>query len=236
MLSAPLRYAVYLAPPPESPLWRFGSDVVGRDAANGETRQGFAPDGFDAAAWRGLTTEPRRYGFHATLKAPFRLADEAGRGELNAAVAELARQAKPIAVGPLVVNTLALDDGAAFVALTPQAPSAELARLEECVVCGLDGFRAPLSDSERARRDPNRLTARQHATFERWGYPYALADFRLHFTLTNAVDDAERLAAALGREYAARVADPELIVDALALFVQKSNGEFVIDQRFPLGG
>jgi len=33
----------------------------------------------------------------------------------------------------------------------------------------------------------------------------------------------------------ARRPDP-LIVDALALFVQKPDGEFVIDQRFSLGG
>ena len=44
-MMTPLRYAVYLAPPPESALWRFGSAVVGRDAASGEARSGFAPDG-----------------------------------------------------------------------------------------------------------------------------------------------------------------------------------------------
>jgi len=232
----PLRYAVYLAPPPESALWRFGSAVVGRDAASGEALLGFAPDGFDAAAWRGMTTDPRRYGFHATIKAPFRLAEEANRTELSATLAELARQSQPFAAGPLAVSTLALGETGAFVALTPAAPSPEIARLEERIVRDLDPLRAPLNDAERAWRDPARLTARQRESFERWGYPYALADFRLHFTLTNAVDDAERVAETLAREFAKRVADPELIVDALALFVQKPDGEFVIDQRFPLGG
>ncbi len=231
----PLRYAVYLAPPPESALWRFGSAVVGRDAASGEARRGFAPDGFDAAAWRSMTTEPRRYGFHATIKAPFRLADDANRTELSDALAKFARQRRPFAAGPLAVSTLALGEAGAFVALTLQAPSAEIARLEERVVRGLDGFRAPLNDAERARRDPTRLTARQRESFERWGYPYALADFRLHFTLTNAVEDAERIAETLAREFAEQVADPTLIVDALALFVQRPGGEFVIDQRFSLG-
>jgi 2'-5' RNA ligase len=232
----PLRYAVYLAPPPESALWRFGSAVVGRDAASGEARSGFAPDGFDAAAWRDMTTEPRRYGFHATIKAPFRLAEEANRSELSDALAELAQQWRPFAAGRLAVSTLSLGEAGGFVALTPPAPSPEIARLEERVVRGLDPFRAPLNDAERARRDPSRLTARQRETFERWGYPYALADFRLHFTLTNAVDDSERIAETLAREFAGWVADAELFVDALALFVQKPNGEFVIDQRFPLGG
>jgi hypothetical protein len=232
----PLRYAVYLAPPPEGALWRFGSAVVGRDAASGEARLGFAPDGFDAAKWRDMTTEPRRYGFHATIKAPFRLAEDANRTELSDALAELARQSRPFAAGPLAVSTLALGEAGAFVALTPPAPSPDIARLEERVVRGLDPFRAPLNDAERARRNPARLTERQRQSFERWGYPYALADFRLHFTLTNAVDNAARVAEALARAFAARVADPELVVDALALFVQKPDGEFVIDQRFPFGG
>jgi hypothetical protein len=103
-------------------------------------------------------------------------------------------------------------------------------------VRGLDAFRAPLNEAERVRRDPLRLTPRQRETFERWGYPYALAEFRLHFTLTNAVEEAGRIAETLAREFAARVADPTLVVDALALFVQKPNGDFVVDQRFPLGG
>jgi hypothetical protein len=221
----PLRYAVYLAPPPESALWRFGSAVVGRDAASGETRLGFAPDGFDAAAWRSMTTE-----------APFRLADDASPSDLSGALAELAREGRPFAAGPLAVSTLALGEAGAFVALTQPAPAPEIARLEERVVRGLDSFRAPPNEAERARRDPARLTARQRESFERWGYPYALAEFRLHFTLTNAVDDAERIAETLAREFAGRVADPELVVDALALFVQKPDGDFVIDQRFPLGG
>ena len=234
-MSAPIRWAVYLAPPPESALWRFGSDVIGRDAASGERNAGFALDGFDAAAWRALTSEPRRYGFHATLKAPFRLADGASRTSLGEAIGALARQFQPFAAGSLAVSTLSLDDSRAFVALTPRAPSRELARLEERAVRELDGFRAPLSEVERARRDPAQLTPRQRETFARWGYPHALADFRPHFTLTNAIAEAERVAAALADEFARRVADPALTVDALTLFAQQPDGEFVVDERFALG-
>ena len=96
-------------------------------------------------------------------------------------------------------------------------------------------LRAPLSDSERARRDPQRLSPRQRETFERWGYPYAAAEFRLHFTLTNAVADADRIAATLRGEFERRIADPALAVEALALFIQQPDGDFVVDQRFPLG-
>jgi 2'-5' RNA ligase len=235
-MSAPIRWAVYLAPPLESALWRFGCDVIGRDAASGERGAGFFLDGLDAAAWRALTSEPRRYGFHATLKAPFRLAEGASRTALGDAVGALARQFQSFSAGSLAVSTLSLDDSHAFVALTLGAPSSELARLEERAVRELDGFRAPLSEAERERRDPAQLTPRQRETFERWGYPHALADFRPHFTLTNAIPEAERVAAALAHEFSRRVADPTLVVDALALFAQRPDGEFVVDERFALGG
>ena len=89
-MTQPSRYAVYLAPPPTSALWRFGCDVLGRDAATGEPVWGFATAGIDAECWRALTAEPRRYGFHATLKAPFRLAAGLSGDELFNAVGALA--------------------------------------------------------------------------------------------------------------------------------------------------
>ena len=67
----------------------------------------------DAAAWRALTTEPRRYGFHATIKAPFRLAEDASPSDLSAALAELADAEKPFAAGQLAVSTLTLGEAAA---------------------------------------------------------------------------------------------------------------------------
>jgi len=230
------RYAVYLAPPPTSALWRFGCDVLGRDALTGEPRAGFAVDGIDAAGWRERTAEPRRYGFHATLKAPFRIKDGLGVEELGAAVAALAGALRPFEAGPLGVSTFAAGAGRAFVALTPIAPSPELARLESAVVRALDRFRAPLTEAERLRRDPERLSPRQRDIFEAWGYPFALDEFRPHFTLTNALADAEAIAAALAREFARRVAAPLLRVDALVLFAQQdAGGDFAVLRRFPFG-
>ena len=68
------RYAIYFTPDPESALWRFGCAAIGYDAA-----RACAVDGLDhpvlrtelAVAYR---EAPARYGFHATLKAPFALA------------------------------------------------------------------------------------------------------------------------------------------------------------------
>jgi uncharacterized protein DUF1045 len=236
-MSAPVRYAVYLAPPPASALWRFGCDAIGRDAATGEQRFGFAAAGFDAERWREITREPRRYGFHATLKAPFRLRDGVGADELCEAVAGLASGFSPFEIGPLGVSTLATGDGRAFVALTSLAPPTELAGVESVAVRALDRFRAPLTPAERARRNPDRLSARQRDMLERWGYPYALDEFRLHFTLTGAIPSFGPVAAALSRSYAERVASPLMAVDALVLFGEDAvSGDFAILRRFPFGG
>lgn len=229
------RYAIYLAPPSDSALWRFGSDVIGRDATGARTSP-FALDGFDAPAWRGMTAEPRRYGFHATIKAPFRLREGESVDTLCEATAQLAATQTPFELGPLRVSTFPARADRAFVAITPAAPSAELGRLESVVVRSLDCFRAPLTEAERARRNPERLSARQREMLENWGYPYALDEFRAHFTLTDALADFPDVAAALAREFAARVSPPRLAVDALVLFVQAEPGaEFSILRRFSLG-
>lgn len=227
------RYAVYLAPAPDSALWRFGSDIIGRDAATGAQETRFAVEGIDAVAWREMTVEPRRYGFHGTLKAPFRLREGESFEALCDALAQLARAQAPFEAGPLRVSTLGGPDRA-FVALTPADPSPETARLESVAVRSLDRFRAPLTPSERARRNPERLSPRQREMLESWGYPFALDEFRLHFTLTNALADFAPIASLLAQEFARRVATPLLTVDALVLFAEASPGaDFTILRRFP---
>ena len=235
-MNASTRYAVYLAPPPDGELWRFGSQVLGRDADSGESLDGFAPVGYDAEAWRSLVAEPRRYGFHATLKAPFRLNPAWSLRDLEARIATLARKIEPFDAGLLRISRLPVGDGRAFVALRPEKPSTELARLEAGVVRKLDPLRAPLTAAEVARRAPERLSPRQRYYLDAWGYPYVLDEFRLHFTLTGATPDYEAIVTKLEPEFESRVPSPTLRVDALALFAQDAaGGDFHVVGRFRLG-
>ena len=80
------RYAIYGAPERATPLWHFGNRVLGRDAETGENIAQIVPPGFSAEEWHGFTASPRRYGFHATLKAPFALAPGRSEDELHEAV------------------------------------------------------------------------------------------------------------------------------------------------------
>lgn len=228
------RYALYLTPPQDSDLWRFGCSVIGRDAWADRSVDGFAPVGHELEAWRKLTAEPRRYGFHATLKAPFRLRADLDVFDLMDAVAGFARRRRPFDAGRLDVGHIGLGKGRGFVALKPEGASKDLHSLADSAVYALDGMRAPLSDAERARHAP-RLSPRQRYYFEAWGYPYVLDEFRPHFTLTNPLEHAGPVAKALEWEFRLRVASPALRVDSVVLFGERaSDGAFEVLRAFPL--
>ena len=230
------RYALYLAPPPESDLWRFGCDVIGRDALTGASCEGFSLEGYTPDSWRGMTGDPRRYGFHATLKAPFLLRLDLDVADLFDRIAEFARKSSPFHIGELSVGVVKAGHGLAFVALRPEGALKELRSFEEGVVRGLDQLRAPFVEKGREYRGPKRLTPRQAYYLDAWGYPYVLDEFHPHFTLTNAIADADHVARLLEWEFGLRVTSRALHVDALTLFGQSEpDGEFRILRRFPLG-
>ena len=230
-----LRYALYLAPPTESELWRFGCDVIGRDAMTGASCDGFALEGYPPDSWRNVTSEPRRYGFHATLKAPFRLRVDLNVADLIDNIAEFACKFARFDAGELDVGAIATGDGRAFVVLKPRSALTELRSFEGSVVRALDPMRASLTDGEPQRRRSARLTPRQAYYLDAWGYPYVLDEFRPHFTLTNAILDADSVARSLERKFRRRVASHALRVDALTLFAESEpGGEFKILRHFPL--
>ena len=171
------RYALYYAPAPRSELGRFGAHLLGYDAFSRKTLR--FPVNIEQALpdWGELTQDPRKYGFHATLKAPMVLADGKSEAELLAACAEFAAMPRPIPMIAPVVN--AIGD---FIAIVPSQPSAELQALAADAVSQFDSFRAPLTDSDRARRNPDGLPPRQRDYLERWGYPYVMDEFRFHMT------------------------------------------------------
>lgn len=223
------RYAIYAAPAPETPLWRFGSSVIGYDAA-AASEVGFpASAPCDAPDWRHLTEDPRRYGFHGTLKAPFALAAGTGEADLLEAAMLFAERRQAFTLPALKVSLIG-----AFVALVPDGPSPDLDVLAADCVCDFDAFRAPLTAADRERRLQSQLSERQIARLDDWGYPHVFEDFRFHMTLTGRLDEARRepVRAALAERYRA-VAAP-MPVDALCVFRQPDRaGRFSILARFP---
>lgn len=227
------RYAIYFAPEEASRLWRFGSGVVGYDAATGRDVPFAETIGLAGDAWSEVTAEPRRYGFHATLKAPFELCSNGDEAGLLKEVERLAGSMAPVTLAGLHVAAIGK-----FVALVPTQPSPELQALAAVAVEQLDHVRRPLSEADRARRLKSPLTPRQLEYLDRYGYPYVHEEFRFHMTLTGPIaDETERarVRARLAEAYQAAVPAEPVTIDALAVFRQaRRDGRFQIIGRYPL--
>jgi putative phosphonate metabolism protein len=223
------RYAVYYAPEPGSALARFGAAWLGRDAETGRPAGPLEPPGLPRPAAE-LTGPPRRYGFHGTLKAPFRLAEGAAPARLTAALAGLARETPAFTLPRLELR--ALGD---FLALVPSAPCPPLGALAAACVTRLDGFRAPMPPVEHARRAAG-LGPVEAAHLARWGYPFVLDAFRFHLTLSGPLPPEERAATAtaLAPVLAPILAEDQPFRD-MCLFGEGPDGRFRILERHPLG-
>lgn len=211
------RYALYYAPEPESALWRFGSAVIGYDALQGQDLAAPEFAGILAERWRELTAEPRKYGFHATLKAPFHLATGVDEAALLAALRKFAGDAKPAALEGLSVASIG-----PFLAFRPMGDATALNALASEIVRHFDPFRAPLSPSDRERRLKSPLTERQTDYLDRFGYPYVHEEFRFHMTLSGPLhaDDRDVMLTLLKQASLNQIDSLPKAVNRIALFKQ----------------
>lgn len=220
------RFALYIMP--EGAIGAFGAAWLGWDAGQGRA----LPAPADAPpGWDRITAEPRRYGFHATIKPPFRLSEGSSPAALHAAAAALCARLAPVACDGLHLAGLGH-----FLALVPEGDTTALDALAARVVAELDPFRRPATAGELARRRAAGLTPRQDAHLLRWGYPYVMEDFRAHFTLTGRLDPGERKAIAdhLGRQLSG-LPLRSLGIDSLCLAGEQTGGGFRLLHRYPLG-
>ncbi|GMO12251.1 DUF1045 domain-containing protein [Bradyrhizobium sp. TM233] len=225
------RYAIYFAAGSEAALSRFGAELLGYDAYTGN-ELAFPADALRVAPdWRDVSADPRKYGFHATLKAPMALASDRTEAELMAACAAFAGKARPRPVIRPIVDSIS-----GFIAVIPAEPVDALQRLAADCVRDFDSFRAALSPDDRARRKPEKLSERQRDYLDRWGYPYVMEEFRFHMTLTGRLD-AERRGPILEmlRPRFATLGLETLAIDRIALFRQDdASARFHIVDEWPL--
>jgi len=214
---ADARYAIYFVPAAQTNLYRFGCSIVGYDSYSGGDVD--LLDGFDQefANWREITDEPRRYGFHATLKAPFRLPPSTSEAALTDAFNKFAKRGHPMAHIEPVITVLG-----DFIAIVPRNPTPALDALANQCTTSFDVFRAPMTAKERARRTASYLSPSQLQNLDRWGYPFVFEDFRFHMTLTGPQPEAARvhIIAMLRRAFERMCGEGKIAVDGLALVKQ----------------
>lgn len=226
--TGPMRVALYWAPAVEDPLHGLGSAWLGRDAETGARLAPPALPGLDIAE---ITADARGYGLHATLKPPFRI--RTSWAELREAALQLALRKRPFALPPL---RLAEHHG--FLALLESEKSAALQAFCDDCVTALDPHRAPPTAEEIARRRPERMTERQRAHLDRWGYHYVFDEWWFHVTLSRRLTAAERdvVQPALAAHLGDAPAQPRRVTQ-LCLFTQSGPGApFLIAERLPLLG
>jgi putative phosphonate metabolism protein len=227
-----MRYAIYYTPGQDEPLARIAANWLGRDPFGAATRPVEAVGDLSAAEVAFHTASARRYGFHATLKAPFRLAPNETEASLRAALDNFAEATPPVVIRRLVVGQI---DG--FFALVPETRFAPLNDFAGEVVRAFDPFRAPLTEAEIERRSPDALKPDEFRNLCQWGYPYVFDTFRFHMTLSGRVgpQESSRLRAAIDGLFADILRQP-VPVDALTLFVESEPGApFMVLSHHALG-
>lgn len=220
------RYAVYYTPP-EGAFSEFGAAWLGWDAARGAAVAHPDMAGLPVAE---ITETPRKYGLHATMKPPFRLAEGQDEAGLRDAFARFCAQARPVLLDGLTVTALGR-----FLALMPEGDTTALNALAVRTVRAFEPFRAPLSEAELARRRAGGLRPDEEARLLDWGYPHVMEGFRFHITLTGKRPKSELPAL---RDILAAQIMPLLPrpypIDALSLMGEDAQGRFHLIARHVL--
>lgn len=226
-----MRFALYASPAADDPMLAAMEQWFGRSAFGRTVSPQAGP--FSPPDHESLTQSRARYGFHATMVAPFVLADDKDENALKAGVAAFCSETAPVDVGALKVATFGR-----YLALAPVDQPQALTDLAQALVEHTQNLRAPLSDAEFERRNTPDLSPRRRALLKRWGYAATEEEFRFHMTLAGPVDPPllDR-----GRDYLDDLLAPfaarPFVIDRLYLFCEpEPPGPFHIVDHWSLDG
>jgi len=227
-----IRYAIYFTPTEDATLWKFGCAAIGYDSAVGSKVPFHAHNFYRNSKIENWTADPRRYGFHATLKPPFMLAEGQTLEGLESAATAFCAGKEAFSVAQLKVAAIG-----SFVALIPAGPSPKLNQLAADCVTEFEIFRAPLSAADRARRLQSSLSEKQLSYLDAWGYPYVFDEFRFHMTLTGRLPNAVQAEALNAlQELYAPLSQP-IDIDSIGICVQSAReADFKVYKSFKFGG
>ena len=211
---------------------KFGQAWLGWDCRKGQYISSENAFSEPLADREYFTEKPRKYGLHATLKAPFRLQTTQSEPAQRSAFHGFCKHQKPAASG-----NLTLSEQGGFISLRPQTQSAALFELGKNCLEAFDPFRAPLEQSDLNRRRNARLSPRQNDFLHQWGYPYVLQEFQFHITLSSRliILQREKIIPAL-KNLLAHELDCPFIIAHLALMGEDRNGQFHILEEANLSG
>lgn len=172
----------------------------------------------------------QKYGFHATLKAPFRLHPNYSLDELKKTLTMFCAGRPSVHIGKMEIAPLGR-----FLTLRPQSQTPELTELASEIVRHFDPFRAEMTDEERMAWHKKVRTPAALKNALTWGYAHIFDQFRFHLTLTDPLSGTEALQA---RKTATEHFKPDLQapwqMHSLSLVGQTNAGVFHQILRCPL--
>jgi hypothetical protein len=227
-----MRYAICFTPPMGDPLSAAAASWLGRSVYSGEAVELPSIAGLAVSEMAFYTAVPRRFGFHAMIMAPFRLKPDMDEAQLLKAMMLFTSGETPFQIERLEVARLSQCWG-----LMPEVPSQSMHLLAARVLQALDRFRAPLSEDDIERADPDRLTAPQFTNLHRWGDPHVMDEYRFHMPLTGPLnaDVGRRVEAPLRGLFEPLLTEP-LLIGSLALFIEHEPGAPMrVHSQHPLG-
>jgi hypothetical protein len=216
-----MRYAIYFCPSSDSALGCLGRDWL---AASTD-----APElpGISTERRNALLVKVRRYGWHATIRAPFMPMDHVTYADVRRAVTSVAHARASFEL-PLHIHRLA-----GFLALRPCIDGIAPRQLAATCLKSLLPLCTPLSNEVLDRRSVG-LDADEVTLLQDYGYPYVLDRYRFHLTLSAPATESEEHA--MRHWLAPRVAElPSMQVDALSICREVTpDGVFELVERIPL--
>lgn len=227
------RYAIYFAPEEYTPLAHFGRTWFGHDPENTEAVVERRYYGLGEDTAKRITEKPAHYGFHATLKAPFRLGEQSSESALRDDLAAFASIQKPV-----TLRCIKLAERNGQIVLSLNKRNHDIDNLASDCVARFDHHRAPINAQDRARRNLTSYTDRQRELFERWGYPFVFEEYDFHMTLTGVLPPKElaQVIPALAPALKDATLDP-MEIKSVCLFADTGEERpFRLIERFPFGG
>ena len=222
------RYAIYYAPIENPELDLFGKCWLGWDPYKGEeTTKSDLSKLPSFKKFSSLVLTPKQYGFHGTIKAPFKLKNEYTYNDLENKVREISKQIHSFYFDQLIIKKLGN-----FIGLIP-TNNLKVNAVSNKFVEELDYLRDELSENEIKKRKPHKLTSNQKQMLFKWGYPYVFDEFKFHLTLTSKlnvveIDDVLRSLQNILKQ----VNLNKISFNNICIFGQKSDEKFYFVQRF----
>ncbi|KKZ86447.1 hypothetical protein B5K05_18465 [Rhizobium phaseoli] len=227
-----MRYAICFTPPASDPLALVAANWLGRNVFSGDMLEPPAVRGLGIHEIAFHTAVPRRYGFHGVLKAPFHLSADISESQLLRDLMCYAGTFAPFQISRLEIARLG-----SFYSLMPSVPCEQIQYLASAIVQEFDRYRAPLSEADIERSDPDGLSAAQFANLHRWGNPYVMDEFRFHMPVTGSINaiDMPRIEPALRTIFEPVLKEPVMVSNVALMIEEGAGGPFRVHSLHPMG-